>query len=158
MPVQGTTPIRAGQAAPDFTLKDQQNQDVRLHDFRGKKPVVLLFYPLDWSPVCTPENQCFSRDQDRFTTLGAEVFGVSVDSVWSHKAFAERYGLTHRLLADMHREVCKAYGLWIPEANIARRATVIVDTNGIVAWVKVQEDIKQARDDHEILEQLEKLS
>ncbi|MBI2345467.1 MAG: redoxin domain-containing protein [Deltaproteobacteria bacterium] len=152
-----TTPIAAGTTAPDFTLKDQNNQDVRLTEFRGKKNVVLLFYPLDWSPVCTPENQCFTKDLPDFTKYNAEVFGVSVDSVWSHKAFAEKYGLKHRLLADMQRTVCKEYGLFLQDANISRRATVIVDKNGTVAWVKVQEDIKQARDDREIIDQLKRL-
>lgn len=152
-----TTPISNGVTAPDFTLKDQHNQDVRLSDFRGKKNVVLLFYPLDWSPVCTPENQCFTRDFTDLTKYDAEIFGVSVDSLWSHKAFAEQHGLKHRLLADMQREVCKAYGLYIPEANLSRRATVIVDKTGEVAWVKVQEDIKQARETTEIVAQLKQL-
>lgn len=151
------TVIQTGAVAPEFTLKDQHNQDARLADYRGKQHVVLLFYPLDWSPVCTPENQCFTRDLADFTKCDAEVFAISVDSVWSHKAFAEQHGLQHRLLADMQREVCKAYGLFLPEANLARRATVIVDKQGKVAWVKVQEDIKQARDDGEILAALKKL-
>lgn len=150
--------IQPGAVAPEFTLKDQHNQDARLADYRGKKNVVLLFYPLDWSPVCTPENQCFTRDLADLTQHDAEVFAISVDSVWSHKAFAEQHGLKHRLLADMQREVCKAYGLFMAEANIARRATVIVDKQGKVAWVKVQEDMKQARDDAEIVAALQKLS
>lgn len=150
--------IQAGAVAPEFTLKDQHNQDMRLADYRGKKHVLLLFYPLDWSPVCTPENQCFTRDLTDFSKYNVEVCAISVDSVWSHKAFALQHGLKHRLLADMQREVCKAYGLYMPEANIARRATVIVDKQGTVAWVKVQEDIKQARDDVEILAALKTLT
>jgi peroxiredoxin len=151
-----TTPIAVGNIAPDFTLKDQNNNDVTLAAYKGKKNVVLCFYPLDWSPICTPENQCITRDLDKFTGHEAEVLGISIDSVWSHKAFADANEFTHKLLSDMHRTVCKSYGLFVPEANIAARATVIVDKTGKVAWVQVKE-IKDPRDDAEIIEELKKL-
>ncbi len=143
-------PIRVGEIAPEFTLKDQHNNDVTLSSYRGKKAVVLAFYPFDWSPICTPENQCLTRDLDQFTGTGAEVLGISCDSMWSHKAFADAYGIKHRLLADLQREVCRAYGLFHPDLNAAQRATVVIDKTGHVAWVKVQE-LKNARDDQEIL-------
>ena len=148
--------IKAGDTAPDFTLKDQDQKDVKLSDFHGKKNVVLAFYPLDWSPVCTGENKCLTDDFPKFNSANAEVFGVSADSFFSHKAWADSLGLKHRLLADMHRTVSKSYGLYFEPLNCSKRATVIVDKNGKVAYVKVQE-IKVARDDKDILEALKKL-
>jgi len=149
--------IKLGDNAPDFTLKDQDQKEVKLSDYRGKKNVVLAFYPLDWSPVCTGENKCLTDDFPSFQSSNAEVFGISTDSFFSHKAWADALELKHRLLADMHRTVSKAYGLYFDPLNCAKRATVIVGKNGKVAYVKVQE-IKTARDDKEILAALKKLS
>lgn len=149
--------INVGQLAPDFTLKNQQQADVTLSSFRGRKTVVLCFYPFDWSPVCTPENQCFTRDVTQFAQCGAEVFGISCDSVWCHKAFADAHGITHPLLADWQREVCKAYGVYHPDIHAAQRATVIVGTDGKVAWCK-QHELKSARDDNEIVAALKKVA
>ncbi|MGB7155062.1 MAG: redoxin domain-containing protein, partial [Candidatus Acidiferrales bacterium] len=81
-------PIAVGAAAPEFTLKDQDQKDVKLSDFKGKKNVVIVFYPLDWSPVCTNEHICFINDMKNFEKLDAQVLGLSVDSVWSHTAWA----------------------------------------------------------------------
>jgi peroxiredoxin len=148
--------VKVGDTAPDFTLKDQDQKDVKLSDFKGKKNVVLAFYPLDWSPVCTGENKCLTDDFPTFQQSNAEVFGVSADSFFSHKAWADALGLKHRLLADMHRAVSKQYGLYFEPLNCSKRATVIVDKNGKVAYVKVQE-IKTARDDKEILNVLKNL-
>ncbi len=148
--------IKAGDTAPDFTLKDQDQKDVKLSDYRGKKHVVLAFYPLDWSPVCTGENKCLTDDLPGFQSSNAEIFGISTDSFFSHKAWADSLGLKHRLLADMHRTVCKSYGLYFDALNCSKRATVVVDKAGKVAYVKVQE-IKTARDDKEILSVLQKL-
>ena len=92
--------IAVGQAAPDFTLKDQSMKEVKLADFKGKKNVVLVFYPLDWSPTCTNEHACFVNEMKQFETLDAQVLGVSVDSTWSHKAYAEKMGIKYPLLAD----------------------------------------------------------
>ncbi|OLB57479.1 MAG: peroxiredoxin [Nitrospirae bacterium] len=150
------TEIKVGDPAPDFTLKDQDQKEVKLSDFRGKKHVVLAFYPLDWSPVCTGENKCLTDDFPSFQSSNAEVVGISTDSFFSHKAWADHLELKHRLLADMHRTVSKAYGLYFEPLNCAKRATVIVDKHGKVAYVKVQE-IKTARDDKEILAALSKL-
>jgi len=150
------TEIKVGDPAPDFSLKDQDQKEVKLSDFRGKKHVVLAFYPLDWSPVCTGENKCLTDDFPSFQSSNAEVVGISTDSFFSHKAWADHLELKHRLLADMHRTVSKAYGLYFEPLNCAKRATVIVDKHGKVAYVKVQE-IKTARDDKEILAALSKL-
>ncbi|WP_342347502.1 peroxiredoxin [uncultured Nitrospira sp.] len=149
--------VKVGDVAPDFTLKDQDQKDIKLSDYRGKKNVVLAFYPLDWSPVCTGENKCLTDDFPNFGSVNAEIFGVSCDSFFSHKAWADSLDLKHQLLADMHRTVAKSYGLYFEPLNCSKRATVIVDKNGKVAYAKVQ-DIKTARDDKEILEALKKLN
>ncbi len=152
-----TSPIEVGVKAPDFTLKDQDQKDWRLYDHVGKKTIALFFYPLDWSPTCTKENACFTQDLSRFGK-NAEVVAISIDSPWSHKAWAEKLNLKHRLLSDMHRTVTKAYGLYHSGANISQRATVILDKNGTVAWVKVEPDITKERNYSEVQAVLDKMA
>jgi peroxiredoxin len=130
--------ISVGQTAPDFTLPNQDKKEVKLSDFAGKKNVVLVFYPLDWSPVCTNEHVCLVNDMKAFETLDAEVLGVSVDSVWSHKAFADKMGIKYSLLADFHPKgaMSEKYGVYLADKGITGRAIVIVGKNGKVAWIK----------------------
>ena len=148
-----------GAPAPEFTLKDQDQKEVKLSDYKGKKRVVLVFYPLDWSPVCTKEHACMVNDKKQFDQLDAQVLGISVDSVWAHMAFAKQMGLKYPLLADFQPrgDVASKYGLYLADKGITARATVIVDKKGKVAWVK-QEEIPQARDNKVILAELAKLS
>jgi len=130
--------IAAGQTAPDFTLKNQYDKEVKLSDFNRKKNVVLMLYPLDWSPTCTQEHVCFVNDMKKFDTLDAEVLGISVDSAWSHKAYAEKMGIKYSLLADFQPRgaVADKYGVFLPDKGITGRAIVIVNKDGKVAWVK----------------------
>ena len=155
-PTRETTPIEVGASAPDFTLPDQDKKEFKLADYKGKQPVVLFFYPLDWSPTCTKENVCFTGDLSRFSKY-AEVAAISTDSVYSHKAWQEKMHLKHRLLSDMHRKVAKEYGLYLPAANINQRATVVIGKDGNVAWVKVEADITKERDYNEVEQVLAKL-
>ena len=148
-------PVTVGQDAPDFELENQDKQKIRLSSLRGKK-VVLAFYPLDFSPVCSKEHECFVKDGPSFNAKDATILGISVDSVWCHKAFREAYKIPYDLLADMKREVVQKYDLYLADANIGKRATVVVDRNGKVAWFKEQ-PIREARDDAEILAALEKI-
>ena len=130
--------ISVGQAGPDFSLKDQRQKDVKLSDFAGKKNVVLMFYPLDWSPTCTDEHVCFVNEMKSFATLDAEVLGVSVDSVWSHKAYAEKMGIHYSLLADFQPRgaVGEKYGVYLADKGITGRSIFIIDKHGKIAWVK----------------------
>jgi len=130
--------IAVGQKAPDFTLQNQDKKEVKLSDFAGKKNVVLMFYPLDWSPVCTNEHACFVNDMKQFETLDAEVLGVSVDSVWSHKAYAEKMGIHYSLLADFHPKgaMSQNYGVYLADKGITGRSIIIVNKHGNVAWRK----------------------
>lgn len=150
-------PIEVGKNAPDFTLKDQNQKEVSLKDLRGKN-VVLAFYPLDFSPVCSKEHACFHDDWSQFQGLNAEVLGLSVDSAWAHKAFAEKLGIPYRLLADFHPKgaVAAKFGLYLEDKGITNRATVIIDKEGVVRYVKVY-DIPQQRDNKELVDALSKL-
>lgn len=138
--------ISVGDTAPDFTLSNQDKQDWTLSAHRGKT-VVLLWYPLDWSPTCTTENCSVSSDQADFEAKGAIVVGISRDSVWSHKAYRAQHGIKHDLLADPMLDVTKTFGLEHPKVPfISHRATVIVDKDGVVSFVQIQESTGDARD------------
>jgi mycoredoxin-dependent peroxiredoxin len=130
--------ITVGDKAPDFSLPNQDKKDVKLSDFAGKKNVVLVWYPLDWSPVCTNEHACVVNDLKAFDSLDAEVLGVSVDSVWSHKAFADKMGITYSLLADFHPKgaMSEKYGVYLGDKGITGRAIAIVNKAGKIAWFK----------------------
>jgi peroxiredoxin Q/BCP len=128
---------RVGQPAPDFTLKDGDGNDWRLSDQRGRV-VLLLFYPGDETPICTRQ-MCSVRDRwDDYVAAGAEVVGISTDSVESHRAFAEHHSLPLRLLSDPEGEVAKLYGAksWLP--GRAARAVVVIDAEGRVRHNKAQ--------------------
>jgi peroxiredoxin len=137
--------IHVGDAAPDFTLKTQDDKEWKLSSFRGKN-VVLLWYPLDWSPTCEKEN-CSISKEGTLEHPNTVVVGLSRDSVWSHKAWRDVRGIKHDLLADPMLEVTKKYDLVHPKvAFISHRATVIVNKQGQVAFVEVQEKTPEARD------------
>jgi len=148
-------PIAVGQPAPEFTLKDQDQKEVKLSEFKGKRNVVLVFYPLDWSPTCTKEHACFVNDMKKFEKLDAQVLGISVDSTWSHKAYAEKMGIHYPPLADFHPRGAMAgkYGMFLEDKGITGRAIAIIDKQGKVAWFK-QYDIPQLPDIGEVAEAL----
>ncbi|HMD30873.1 MAG TPA: peroxiredoxin [Candidatus Acidoferrales bacterium] len=131
-------PVSTGQMAPEFTLKDQSMKEVKLADFRGKKPVVLIFYPLDWSPTCTQEHACVVNEMKRFEQLNAQVLGLSVDSAWSHKAYAEKMHIEYPLLADFQPRgaVGAQYGVYMADKGITGRAIFIIGKDGKIAWAK----------------------
>ena len=130
-------PLPVGTTAPDFTLPDDRGSQVSLKSMRGKN-VVLVFYPLDWSPTCTSEHACFVGGMKDFETLDAEVLGVSVDSVWSHKAYAEKMNIKYSLLADFQPRgaMSEKYGVFMADKGITGRSIIIVNKHGKVAWAK----------------------
>jgi mycoredoxin-dependent peroxiredoxin len=138
--------VEVGDSAPDFELTDQHGGPVKLSDFRGKK-VVLVFYPLAFSGVCQGE-LCEIRDElPSFGDNEAEVLTVSVDSMFSHRAWAEQQGYEFPLLSDFwpHGQVSREYGVFDDAKGIATRGTFIIDAEGIVRW-KVVNAIPDARD------------
>lgn len=130
-------PIQVGTEAPDFTLRDQDRTEHTLSGYRGQ-PVVLLFYPLDFSSVCTEEMSCVVNNMPRFKDLDAKVFGVSIDSIYSHKAFAQQLGVDYPLLADFHPKgkMSRSYGMYLDERGHTTRGYVVVAPDGTVAAVK----------------------
>jgi peroxiredoxin len=130
--------IEVGESAPDFSLRDQDGERVSLADFRGRK-VVLVFYPADFSPVCTDQLSVYQEVLPEVHERGAELIGVSVDSSWAHKAFQERLGIDIPLLADFHPkgEVTRAYGAYVEDRGHPNRSLVLIDEDGIVRWVHV---------------------
>lgn len=136
-------PIEKGETAPDFTLKDQDQNDWTLSEHVKKGDVVLSFYPMNFSPVCSTEMRCITDDLKRFEDAGAQVVGISADSFFAHKAWADAESIKVPLLADMHREVCRAYGFYFEKLNVAARGTVVIgksaDGAGKVKWVQARE-------------------
>jgi len=130
--------LELGQEAPDFELPSSDMRMLRLSDFRGKRQVVLFFYPKDDTPGCTIESQEFSDLQEEFERLDTVVMGISRDNCISHEDFRDKYGLTVQLLADVEGEVCNDYGvLQEREKNgvtkeVAVRSTFMVDKDGIL--------------------------
>ena len=128
-------PLTVGDAAPEFELMNQDKQKVKLSDLRGKK-VVLLFYPMDFSPTCTTEHCSFGPDLPLIRG-GADtvVYGVSCDSPFSHAAYRKQYNIPYDLLSDPTRRMAKAYGMWAGEEpyNCTKRGTVIVGADGRIA-------------------------
>jgi peroxiredoxin len=140
-------PLNVGDIAPDFELMNQDKNKVKLSDFRGKKKVVLLFYPLDFSPVCTDEHCAFGPQLGKITgTEDAVVFGVSCDSPFSHAAFKKQYGIPYDLLSDSTRAMVKAYGMWagLEPYNCSKRGTVVIDKDGKVSHYHEQ-PMREAR-------------
>jgi peroxiredoxin len=128
-------PLVAGAAAPDFTLPSTPDHAVALRELRGR-PVILAFYPADWSPVCGDQMALYNEILPEFREYGAELLGISVDGVWCHKAFAEHRKLRFPLLADFEPKgaVARAYGAYRPADGIAERALFVIDADGIVRW------------------------
>ena len=127
--------LKKGDAAPDFELMDENKNKIKLSDLRGKK-VVLLFYPMDFSPVCTTEHCTFGPDLPKIAGGGdTAVFGVSCDSPFSHAEFKAKYKIPYSLLADPTRTMAKAYGMWagLEPYNCTKRGTVIIDKAGKIA-------------------------
>jgi peroxiredoxin (alkyl hydroperoxide reductase subunit C) len=127
--------IEAGTPAPDFALPDQDGNEVSLESLRGTR-FVLVFYPSDFSPVCTDQLNVYQEVLGELRQRGVQLYGVSVDSNWCHKAFQRHLGVEIPLLADFHPKgaVAQAYGVWAEGYGVAKRALVMVGPAGTVEW------------------------
>jgi len=140
--------IEAGTPAPDFTLQDQDDQTVTLSSLKGKW-VVLYFYPKDLTPGCTTEACNFQEALPNFTSLNAEIIGVSKDSVKTHRKFADKHNLNFRLVSDKDGQVCDAYDVWKEKFNYGKsymgivRSTFIIDPQGTIAKVYPKVNVKE---------------
>ena len=136
-----TAILKVGDKAPDFTLTDQNGNKVTLSSFAGKKNVVLVFHPLAFTSVCAVQMPGYSKERQSFEGLDTQVLGLSVDSVPTHKAWAEHIGgVEYPLLADFwpHGEVAKKYGI-LRNEGYSERATFVVDKKGILRHIEVHE-------------------
>src|SRR5213594_3842469 len=127
--------LPAGAVAPDFTLRSTPDQFVSLSDFRGQ-PVVLAFFPADWSPVCGDQMTLYNEILPEFQKFGAELMGISVDGVWCHTAFARERKLHFPLLSDFEPkgDVAQAYGVYRKSDGVTERALFVIDGNGLIHW------------------------
>jgi peroxiredoxin len=134
-PVAASGPLPAGTPAPDFTLPSGPDTELRLADLRGR-PVILVFYPADWSPVCGDELALFNEILPEFQRHEAEVVGISVDGVWCHRAYAEARHLRFPLLADFEPKgaVSRAYNAYRHPDGFSERALFVLDRDGIIRW------------------------
>ena len=129
------TPLPPGTRAPNFELPATPNQAVSLTEFRGQ-PVILAFYPEDWSPVCSDQMALYQELLPEFRRFNADLLGISVDGVWSHLAFAKDRNLHFPLLSDFEPkgEVARAYHVYRAEAGTSERALYVIDADGVVRW------------------------
>jgi peroxiredoxin len=139
--------LAVGDRAPDFELKDQHGQSVRLSALRGQQAALIVFYPWAFSGVCGGELQALQERQDEILGDDVALLTISTDPIYALRAFADQHGFTFPLLSDFwpHGAVASAYGVLSQEVGIALRGTFLVDTDGIVRW-SVVNDIPDARD------------
>jgi mycoredoxin-dependent peroxiredoxin len=145
--------LKTGDTAPDFTLPATVGDKVTLSDYRGKKNVLLMFYPLDFSPVCSVENKQCSEMLPAKGADDVQVLGISVDSLWSHKAFAAQNNISYPLLADFHPkgDVAKKYGVYLEDRGISARTAFVIGKDGKIKDV-IASDIPVARDIGKLIE------
>lgn len=131
-------PLPVGTDAPDFTLYSSPNQSISVSDFRGQ-PVILAFYPADWSPVCSDQMVLYNELLGEFQRYDAQLLGISVDSVWCHGAFVDEHDLRFPLLADFEPKgaVARSYGVYRPEHGTAKRALFVIDSDGVIRWTHI---------------------
>jgi peroxiredoxin len=129
------SPLPPGTEAPDFALPATEGEKLSLKDFRGR-PVVLVFYPADWSSVCGDQLALYSEVLPMFQEHEAQVLAISVDGIWSHRAFADNRNLRFPLLADFEPKgaVARAYGAYDAGAGVSERALFVIDGEGIIRW------------------------
>ena len=153
--IPGLTPLPAGVQAPDFSLRDQNNEVVTLSSFRGSKAVLLVFYPWAFTSICTGELGHIRDNIDAFANDAVQVLTVSIDSSFVHKIFAQRDDLNYPLLADFwpHGAVAQAYGVFNSDAGVSNRGTFLIDRDGVIRFSEANE-IGMGRDPQRWLDEI----
>ena len=128
--------IESGRKAPDFTLPDHSGREVSLSDYQGRR-LLLVFYPLDFSPICTDQLASYEKIAQQLEEAGVEMVGISVDSAFAHAAFRDKLGVETTLLADFEPKgkVASDYGAYLDQAGHSNRSLVLIDADGVVEWV-----------------------
>lgn len=132
------TALQPGTKAPDFTLHSTPDQKITLSDFKGQ-PVILVFYPADWSPICSDQLNLYNELLKEFHRYNAEIFGISVDNTWCHLAFSKHCNIHFSLLSDFEPKgkVSKSYGVYNESIGECDRALFVLDKEGIISWSHV---------------------
>lgn len=151
-------PPQVGDTAPDFTLASTSGEKISLSSYRGRQPVLLAFFPLAFTGVCSIELKCFEDDYDQFEGKGVEILPISVDSTASLTEFKAKLGARTEMLSDFKREASRAYGVLNAERYYSNRAYFLVDTNGVVQWAHVEAHPGLRRENSEILAALDRVA
>ena len=157
-----TTPLaqrvpEVGEPAPDFTLPSTSGEPVTLSSYRGQKKVLVAFFTLAFSDVCTAQMCEFRDDFDRYASADVAVLPISVDSVDSLREFRRQLGLQTHLLSDFRRTVCRAYGVFLEDYFYSNRAYFLVDRDGMIRWCHVEQHPGFRRETEELLRQIAEL-
>ena len=155
--MQVNAPPEVGQTAPDFRLRGPGGQPVTLSEHQGAKHVLLVFFPLAFSPVCSHQLPEIQKEIARFRQLDAEVLGISVDSWYANQEFARKLNLSFTLLSDFDHAACAAYGMLMPEKRYSGRALFLVDKQGRIAWREIAPTPTEIPSTAEALAALERL-
>ncbi|HEX9204191.1 MAG TPA: redoxin domain-containing protein [Vicinamibacteria bacterium] len=140
-----------GDKAPDFSLKSTSGETVSLSQFKGQKNVLLAFFPLAFTGVCTKENCAFTEDYAKFEGKDTVVLPISVDATPSQNEFRSKHKMTHNILSDFKREAGRAYGVLDEEKFFTKRAYFLVDKQGVVRWKHVEPELGMSRTNQELL-------
>lgn len=149
---------QVGDLAPDFSVASTSGSDVSLSSFRGKRNVLLAFFPLAFTGTCTKELICFTEDFDQFAGNGVEILPISVDSTASLREFKNKLQMKTELLSDFKRDVSRAYGVLNEDRFYSNRAYFLIDKNGTIRWSHVEANNGQRRENSEILAEMKLLS
>ncbi|MDD2709066.1 MAG: redoxin domain-containing protein [Verrucomicrobiae bacterium] len=157
-------PLTIGSPAPDFTLKTKDAtgiRDIRLAEYRGRKNVILLFFPLAFTGVCTQEMCEISGGLNAYQGLGAEVLGVSVDSPFAQEAWAQKERIAIPLLSDLNKTTARDYGVLLPDlmglGSVSARAAFVIDKQGVIQYAEITPTVKDLPNFKAIIEALKKL-
>jgi peroxiredoxin len=149
---------QVGEAAPDFTAPSTSGSSVTLSEFRGKRNVLVAFFPLAFTGTCTKELVCFTEDFDQFAGKGVEILPISVDSIPTLKEFKNKLQIKTDLLSDFKRQISVAYGVLNEDKFYSNRGYFLIDKLGIVRWAHVESNNSERRDNGELLAAMELLS
>jgi peroxiredoxin len=148
---------QVGDLAPDFTAPSTSGSDVSLSSFRGKKSVLLAFFPLAFTGTCTKELVCFTEDFDQFAGKGVEILPISVDATPSLKEFKNKLQMKSDLLSDFKRDISRSYGVLDADRFYSKRAYFLIDKEGKVRWAHIEANNGQRRENSEILSAINRL-
>lgn len=149
--------IKTGDKAPTFSLPDEDGKDVALESFRGKKVVLLAFYPKDDSPICTKEMKEFRDARDEFEKRGVQIIGISVNSQKSHQDFKKKHELPFPLLSDEKKNVTKLYGVYNKMMGVSQRSYFLVDKDGVLRYKYIESQNISHRGNDELLKEVDKV-